>query len=499
MMVVNASFEPGLFYEQQVDGLCGNTEYVFTADVYNLLLSNIDPNISFLLDNVEIYNTGDIRYSGSWETFGFTFTTAPEQTSVLLALQNNAPGGNGNDLALDNISFRACGPEALILPDEVANICEDGEPIDLVATVVGEQFDTVFIQWQQSFDAGTTWENIPNATTTDYPFTNLSGGMYYYRYVLANASSNLANPKCHVASNIKIVNVVPKFYTIIDTLCDGLAFNLADKMYDVSGVYIDSLTTYLGCDSIVTLELTIVPDSDISASFAATDPSCVVTVSVDDTDNATGSINNLAAGDYRYFFTDRYGCTFDTTINLQRPPPFTVDIGTDQQLKLGEKVRIDGNYSTPPVLFDWNSPDSVNCDLNCADLQWSPTQTTTLSLTATSEAGCIASDSINIEVLIVREDFVPNAFSPDADGRNDFFTIFANVPNVQEVEMLQIYDRWGGVIFEKQNFPPNTKNGGWDGTSRGQAVGAGIYAYFAQVRFLDGVVLDYVGEVNLVR
>jgi hypothetical protein len=54
---------------------------------------------------------------------------------VSLSLRNNAPGGIGNDLALDNITFRPCGPLAQILPEEIESICEDGMPIDLEATI----------------------------------------------------------------------------------------------------------------------------------------------------------------------------------------------------------------------------------------------------------------------------------------------------------------------------------------------------------------------------
>ncbi|MCB0547214.1 MAG: hypothetical protein KDD19_06460, partial [Phaeodactylibacter sp.] len=61
-------------------------------------------------------------------------------------------------------SFRACGPAALILPVEVANICEDGSPIPLNATIQGDQFTDPALQWQQSFDEGATWQDIPGAT-----------------------------------------------------------------------------------------------------------------------------------------------------------------------------------------------------------------------------------------------------------------------------------------------------------------------------------------------
>jgi hypothetical protein len=179
MMVDNASFEPGLFYEEEIEGLCDNTLYAFSADIINLIPPGrniIKPNVSFLLDGNVVYSTGDIPENATWNTYGFTFTTDPGQTSVTLALRNNAPGGNGNDIALDNISFRACGPEALILPMEIANICEDGSPIDLEATINGDQYDTPVIQWQQSFNAGVTWEDIPGETDFTYTHTDLNQG-----------------------------------------------------------------------------------------------------------------------------------------------------------------------------------------------------------------------------------------------------------------------------------------------------------------------------------
>jgi len=163
MMVVNANFNPGLFYRQEVDGLCENTLYVFSADVYNLKPNGSDrtrPNISFLIDGNIVYESGDVPENERWNTYGFTFTTTAGQTAVTLSLQNNAPGGSGNDLALDNISFRPCGPEALILPAEVANICEDGSPITLEATILGDQYDNPNIQWQQSFDAGRVGQTL---------------------------------------------------------------------------------------------------------------------------------------------------------------------------------------------------------------------------------------------------------------------------------------------------------------------------------------------------
>jgi hypothetical protein len=76
MMVVNANYTPGIFYEQIIDNLCENTLYEFSADIINVVRKGTDnhikPNISFLLDGIVKYTTGDIGKDEEWHTYGFT-------------------------------------------------------------------------------------------------------------------------------------------------------------------------------------------------------------------------------------------------------------------------------------------------------------------------------------------------------------------------------------------------------------------------------------------
>ncbi|MCB9284503.1 MAG: gliding motility-associated C-terminal domain-containing protein [Lewinellaceae bacterium] len=521
MMVVNASYTPGLFYEQQVEGLCDNTLYLFSADIFNLIHSGsnvIKPNVSFLIDGNVVYSTGEIPENQQWNTYGFTFSTEPGQTSVTLALRNNAPGGIGNDLALDNITFRPCGPEALILPDEIANICEDGTPIDLEATIVGNQYDTPVFQWQQSFDEGQTWVDIPGATNATYTHTDLSAGYYYYRYLLANGSSNLLNPYCRVVSNVKIVYVVPKFYTIVDTLCEGLSFSFGNHFYSGTGIYVDSLLTYLGCDSIVTLDLTFIPDEGIDATFDLTSPSCTgfqdgsisvdtilngtkpYSIFIDDVSNANGSLSQLPGGDYSFVIEDRYGCRFETTVNLEDPPPFLIDLGPDWSVDLGESITLHPFFSEPAGNFLWQPADLIDCNPGCETASWTPVDSTLVSLTATATAtGCIASDAIFVNVDHARKVYIPNTFSPNFDGINDYFAIFGAIPNVQRIEELVIFDRWGELVFERKNMLPNQSTLGWDGTFEGKPLPEGVYLYFAKIRFLDNEVISYFGDISIIK
>lgn len=522
MMVVNASYEPGLFYEQEIDGLCENTLYVFSADIINMIEQlvggHIAPDVSFLINGIQVYTTGDIPQDEQWKTYGFTFSTDPGQTSVTLSLRNNAPGGVGNDLGLDNVTFRPCGPEALILPFDIANICEDGDPIDLEATIIGDQYDTPAFQWQQSFDEGMTWEDVPGATSSTFTHTNLASGFYYYRYLLAGAPANVSNSKCRVISNVKIIHVVPKFYTIIDTLCQGLSFNVGNSVYSNTGIYVDSLISSLGCDSIVTLDLTIVPDAEIDATILVTDPRCsdsedgsiVIDTVINGTSPLTYYFNNelflngfifpdLSAGDYLISIRDRYGCSFEEEIILEGPPPLIIDLGADWTVELGESIRIEPTSSDLVESYVWEPADLIDCEGDCWNLEWVPPNSMTLKMTATSENDCVASDSVSIEVIKNRKVYIPNTFSPNSDGTNDYFTIYGDVPNVQIIEKMIVFDRWGGVVFENYDFLPNEQVDGWDGTSKGETLDNGVFVYLVVIRFLDDEVVRYAGDITLLK
>ena len=522
MMVVNASFSAGNFYDQEVDGLCENTLYAFTADIINLIKRDVTghilPNVTFLLDNEVQFTTGDVPQNETWITYGFTFTTAPGQTSLRLTLRNNAPGGIGNDLALDNISFRACGPQALILPTEIENICEDGDPIDLEATIVGDQYNNPTVQWQQSFDEGQNWQDISGENALTFTHTELSAGDYYYRYLLANSIENLQNTKCRVISNQKIVRVVPKFWTVVDTLCQGLSFTVGNSSYDATGIYTDSLISSIGCDSIVTLNLTILPDRGIRADAFNKPPSCFgfqdASITLSNIENVyapytiafqnenvgqQANFGNLGSGSYAFSITDFYGCSLQQQVDIVDPPPFTLGIGENLSVNLGDEVRLNVNANYDIAEAVWSPEGLLNCVGDCQTIEVVPTVSQNYVLTATSTEGCTTVDSIFIQVNIVRKVYFPNAFSPNDDGINDFFSIFGDVPNVQEIEELQVYDRWGGLLFEGKNILPNEPSAGWDGTANGDDLSSGVYVYVAKIKFLDEVRETFSGDVLLIR
>ncbi len=520
MMIVNASNEPGLFYDQTVDGLCENTLYEFSADVINLIQANVRdhifPNVSFLLDGDVEFTTGNIPQDEQWHSYGFTFTTGPGQESIQLSLRNNAPGGIGNDLALDNISFRPCGPNALILPTEITNICDDGTPIQLDATIDGDQFQTPALQWQQSFDEGLTWEDIPGDTGPSITHEVLSSGFYYYRYLLANSVSNLANEKCRIISNEKIVYVAPKFYQIIDTICEGLEIVVNNIGYDRTGYYEDTLISSIGCDSIVQLSLEVVPDPLISVDLLTSDPSChnrsdgsiqivninngigpfIIEIDGVRTPESLKYIDSLSAGIYALEISDRYGCKYEDLVEISRPPPFMLDVGNDTTIDLGSPLPLAWSANDTIIDFQWFPMDQIPCQDSCQDQTWRPLNDGFYGLTAISDQGCVSSDSSFVQVRAAEPLFFPNAISPNGDGVNDIFTVYQGNPIIQEVLGFTVFDRWGNVLINRKEALVE----GWRGVNRrGEDLTAGTYVYVVSLLLINNEEITKTGSVTVLR
>ena len=522
MMVVNASIEPGLFYDQTVDGLCENTLYFFSVDIINMIRvgvpDHIQPNVSFLIDNVVSFSSGAIPQDAAWHNYGFTFTTNPGQTSVQLSLQNNAPGGIGNDLALDNISFRPCGPEAFILPETIANICEDGTPIDLEATVLGDQYLTPQYQWQISLDEGSTWNNIDGAQALTHRHDLLSSGYYFYRFLLANDPNNLTNDRCRVISNEKIVFVQPKFYEVIDTICMGLTRESGGNTYDRTGIFIDSLTSSIGCDSIITLDLTVLPDPNLMVELSVDDLKChdqpEGTISVHQVLNGQAPYeviiagnsfqlrevaDQLSAGAYPVSVVDKYGCRFFDTVSISAPEPFRIDIGPDTVLVFGDELRLSASSNDFLNSILWVGDQDIDCNPDCQNFPFFPVRSQTLIGQAVSESGCSAIDSLRVMVLNERPIYFPNSFTPNNDGLNDYFNVYSRANIVEAFPTLSIYDRWGGLVWQGHNLIPNAEHSGWSGMTKTGLAQPGVYVYLAEIQFIDGEVRIISGSLQLMN
>ncbi|HWK08330.1 MAG TPA: gliding motility-associated C-terminal domain-containing protein [Puia sp.] len=237
-MLINASYNPSDFYVQTVSGLCAATKYQFAAWVMNLSANSglILPNISLSIEKtdgtlLDSIHTGNIPQAnpGKWIQYGFFFTTPPGINTVVLRMTNNAPGGNGNDLALDDITFRPAGPPVSVtlngLATDSVTICAGSATPQLLQGSVGDCYSSPTYQWQQSTD-GQTWADIPGAVSLSYPVLPSAAGAYLYRLAAAQ-SGNISISSCKVASppsTIVVLKIPDPAVTISassDNICAG--------------------------------------------------------------------------------------------------------------------------------------------------------------------------------------------------------------------------------------------------------------------------------------
>lgn len=518
MMVVNASFASAIFYEQVITDVCENTVYEFSADVINLIRNGVGghilPNVSFLIDDVEMYMTDPIPQDENWHTYGFTFTTKPGQSSIKLSLRNNAPGGVGNDLALDNLSFRACGGNSSTSINTSGKICESSLFPVLTAKV---DADSIFLQWQISLDSGIVFNNIPGATDTTYQIDQQSAGTYFFRFVYSTSASNLTNSNCRIFSDPIMVEVVAREFIIKDTLCEGFTFNLNGIEYGETGIYHQYFTAYDGCDSIVTLDLLVFPDPPIIAEFAFTPPSCI---GADDGSISVLSVEGtrppfifkvngivipppstslkVPAGTYLVSIENEYGCSDSEEIVVPDGPVLDINTIDDVTIVLGHSIVLETSTNIPLSNIEWTPAWDLDCSY-CQSPTATPSEDETYVITAETEGGCFDVDTITVRIDKDPVIYIPNIFSPNNDQVNDFFEITADPLNVGTIDLAIIFDRWGGIMSEQANLFNEGRMRLWDGMTPAGPVNSGLYVYIIKYTTVDGIQRTSLGDVTVIQ
>jgi gliding motility-associated-like protein len=208
-------------------------------------------------------------------------------------------------------------------------------------------------------------------------------------------------------------------------------------------------------------------------------------------------IAGVAPGNYTVTLQDANDCMIETQVTVLAAPTYTLDLGPDQYIRLGDSVRLEGlaNFAIDSVV--WTPTEFLN-DISGPVTYARPGVSTAYRLIAFNANGCRAEDVVWVYVDRRQGIFIPNAFSPNDDGINDNFRIFGD-NSVQIIRSFHVFDRWGGNVFSATNVAPDADAARWNGRYRGQMANAGVYVYIAEIEFFDGHVETVMGEVTLLR
>lgn len=222
------------------------------------------------------------------------------------------------------------------------------------------------------------------------------------------------------------------------------------------------------------------------------------TYTLNGNDQSSNEYTDLAAGDYTVTVTDANGCVSETSFTITQPDEMFIDAGADVTIPQGASYTITATTATS--LSDlsgvsWGPTGGVlGCPEDpCLIYTVTPPYTTTYLVSISDLNGCSASDYITINVQFIPEVYFPNAFSPNGDNVNDLFqAVGYNVVGFT----LQIFDRWGEMVYETNSFDYNN---GWDGKINGDDANVGSYVYQVSVDFNTGDVFNSSGNFMLVR
>jgi gliding motility-associated-like protein len=294
-----------------------------------------------------------------------------------LRITNNAPGGNGNDLAMDDITFRPCGPKitATISGNtDTVDVCEGNTNVYSFDGAVSAAYQSPAYQWQVSTDSGTTWKDIPGATSIAYTRLPTTPGRYCYRLAVLE-TRDLGILSCRIASNGVVINV--------------------------------------------------------------------------------------------------------------HPNPI-ISAGPDKILLAGDSMILTAKAEGENLTYSW-SPDMFMNDATSLTPVIKPIEDINYTFAAESEFGCFNQDETLIKV--VADIFIPNAFTPNGDGKNDTWRIpFLDPAFGGEVTL---FNRLGEVVYHSKATIVS-----WDGTIKGQRQPAGTYVYIVSIKHSSFL---RTGTVTLIR
>ena len=273
-------------------------------------------------------------------------------------------------------------------------------------------------------------------------------------------------------------------------ICQGEFYLAAGKLQNKTGIYYDTLQTAAGCDSVIITNLTVweKPKPVLGSDRNICEEQSIIL--------NPGSFNSYLwqdgstaqqytvtkPGTYLVTVSNQFNCKASARIIIRNMVPLPKSfLPKDEQLCTGNvlKINVPGYKS-----YAWNTgATTAKIEIRNAGNYF---------LTVTNFDNCIGTDTINIQDINCIPIGIPNAFTPNNDGKNDYFKPGINL-EITDYH-LQVYNRNGQLIYQTKNYGQ-----GWDGRFKGQQQSSDNYVYRISFRNVEGKRFDYTGNILLIR
>lgn len=372
-----------------------------------------------------------------------------------------------------------------------------------------------------------------NGTTPGSMFTVLNGLKVGYKYTIVlwyakNAATVSADCQVKVAggawldetftaTNDAINGWLKKCFTFTALSTSAELSFTGYGTVNNAGVLLDDITMYSCAPK--SLPVFVNPPPDVTGISCLSEmPTLPVLVVQDDCDNnpaislqvdTTGSLCNKVVS-RTWTAMNKCGGISSTTQKIfieDKLPPVFNSLPVDKYVNC--------TPTTPNQFDEWLSSfgGAVATDNCSGNLKWEvnyiknsefPCGEINVDFKVTDDCGNMVTQSARFiaEDIDVADStakiFIPNVFSPNLDGKNEKFTIFGN-QHLIRIKELDIYSRWGELIYSVKDIEPNNPEVGWDGTARGKLLNPGVFVYWAIIELDTGKTKFYKGDITLLR
>ena len=369
--------------------------------------------------------------------------------------------------------------DGVIYYETTNGICYDTAQINLsinpLPTVIEK--DDVSICFDGEYTVDISLENNESLTWSDGltdRVRNISAaGIYSYQ---------ITNQYDCATSDTFTITKLPQAASMATNaqICDGQNYTYMDKTYVIPGTFTDTISSKLGCDSVFfTLNLAFYPDVpiDVAGDFDFCEGSNTEVTIISPHDQLmlddipiSNPISFAESGDYILSATDQYGCPQEKemTINIYPIPEVSAIDMIDTVFVAGLKLPV--TYDGEIDRYLWSPSSSLDCG-DCPFPTLLSASEGTYTIAIEDKNGCKNEAKLSITFLDTKL-YLPNVISNQAsDPENSIFYLKGNNSTNYT---LAIYDRWGNLMFIKNNAVVNNREDGWQPKGK---VASGVYIY----------------------